>query len=355
MRRLLVTLAALVFALPVLAQDSKGKPIPWANKFFSGKSESPPPVILHDFGTLPQGTVKTYRFKMENIYAYPMQVTVPIPSCRCVSILEYSGQLGPRETGHIDVQIDTSRVEGPKKVELKVKFEGRDPATNEKFWSYADVEVQAVIRPDISIKPGAIQFGRVPAGQKAEQAATVFYSGRQREWRITEYGGYNKAIMDVAVAPVQVRGGTAYQVTASLKPGAPAGAFDDQIVLKTNDKESPILMLSVNGSIQAPLSIVGAGPGNLLKMGGVEVGKKTEKRVIIQADKPFKLSDITGGGDGLSAPIIRDKKVEPNTSQVVVVVFTPDKPGPVKKELTVKTDTGESIVLTVEGVGTEPK
>jgi len=95
--------------MPAVAQDSKGKPVPWANKFFSGKTETPPPVILHDFGTLPQGTVKTYRFKMENIYAYPMQVTVPTPSCRCVSIREYTGQLGPRETGYIDVQVDTSR------------------------------------------------------------------------------------------------------------------------------------------------------------------------------------------------------------------------------------------------------
>lgn len=355
MRRLLVTLTALVLALPVLAQDSKGKPIPWANKFFSGKSESPPPVILHDFGTLPQGTVKTYRFKMENIYAYPMQVTVPIPSCRCVSIREYSPQLGPRETGYIEVQIDTARVEGPKKVEMKVKFEGRDPATNEKFWSYAELEVQVVSRADISIKPGAIEFGRVPAGQKADQAATVFYSGRQREWRITEYGGYNKAIMDVAVAPVQVRGGTAYQVTASLKPGAPTGAFDDQIVLKTNDKDAPVLMLSVTGIVQPPLSFLGTEPGNLLKIGGVEVGKKAEKRIMLRADKPFKVSEITGAGDGLTAPLIRDEKDKPSQSQVVVVVFTPEKPGPIKKELTVKTSTGESITLTVEGVGTEPK
>jgi hypothetical protein len=351
MRRLLVTLAALAFVIPASAQDSKGKPIPWANKFFSGKTETPPPVILHDFGTLPQGTVKTYRFNMTNIYAVPMQVIVPNPSCRCISILKYTGQMGPRETGFIDIQIDTSRIEGPKKVEMKVKFEGRDAETKELFWSYADIEIQAVSRADISIKPGAIQFGTVPAGQKAEQATTIVYNGRQREWRITEFGGYNKAIMDVAVAPVAVRGATAYQVTATLKPGAPAGGIDEQIVLKTNDKESPVLMLSVTGTVQAPLTVFGA-PGNIVKMGFVEVGKKLEKRVIVQADKKFKVIQVSGTGEGFSAQITPSEEL---TSQPVVVVFSPDKAGPVKKELTVKTSTGESIVLTVEGVGTEPK
>ncbi len=212
MRRLLVTLASFACVLSASAQENAVRPIPWANKFFSGKTASPPPVILHDFGTLPQGTIKTHRFKMSNIYAVPMQVTVPNPSCRCVSILEYTGRMGPRETGYIDIQIDTSRVEGPRKIELRVKFEGRDPTTKNLFWSYAEVEIRAVSRPDISIKPGAIQFGTVPTGQKTDKAVTIVYSGRQRDWQISEFSGFNKSYLDVAVAKVNVRGGVAYQV-----------------------------------------------------------------------------------------------------------------------------------------------
>ncbi len=90
-------------------------------------------------------------------------------------------------------------------------------------------------------------------------------------------------------------------------------------------------------------------------MGGVEIGKKSEKRVIIRADKPFKVSDITGQGDGVTAPLIPKKDDEARPSQAVVVIFSPDKPGPIKKELTVKTTNGDSIVLKVEAVGTEPK
>src|SRR5205814_4465537 len=100
-------LPVLLFAAPAAAQENF---IPWANKFFTGRGDTPPPVILHDFGTLPKGTVRTYRFKMTNIYAYPVHVSEPKPSCGCVSIIEYTGKMEPRDTGHIDIKIDTSRV-----------------------------------------------------------------------------------------------------------------------------------------------------------------------------------------------------------------------------------------------------
>lgn len=349
MRRLLVTLACVVLALPALCQESPIKPVPWANKFFAGKTDSPPPVILHDFGTLPKGTVQTYRFKMKNIYAYPVNVSEPKINCNCASIVTWTGKMEPHETGEILVKMETTHFTGAKAIGFKVRFDMRDPKTNEAFFSFAELEVRAVSRPDIAVNPGAIQFGTVPAGQKASQAVSILYSGRQRDWKITEYGGYNKSALDVTVEPV--RGQAAYKVTATVKADAPPGAVDEQIVFKTNDKESPILSLTVSGEVQAPLSIVGA-PGNVLKMGGVEVGKKTVKQVIVRADKAFKVTKISGEGDGLTTPLI---PLEANTSQVVTVVFEPKNAGPIKKELTVTTSNGESIVLTVEGVGTEPK
>jgi hypothetical protein len=344
MRRLLLTLAFVAFSLPAAAQE----PPRWAHKFFTGKDEAPPPVILHDFGTLPKGTIKTYRFKMTNIYAVPMQVKVPDPSCRCLSVIEYTGMMNPRETGHIDVEIDTRQVEGPKSIVLNVKFEGRDPKTKESFWSYAKLEVRAVSRPDIAINPGAIEFGVVAAGQKASQSVSIFYSGRQRGWNITEVA-YKKELLDVAVVPVAARGGVAFQLTATLKANAPAGAVDEQIILKTNDPGAPALSLNVTGTVQAPLSLV---PGDLMKMGPVEVGKKLEKNVIVRADKEFKVKSVEGQGDGVSVALL---PLPAKKSQVVTVTFMPDKPGPVKKVLTIKTDTGESVALTVEGIGTEPR
>ena len=88
---------------------------------------------------------------MTNIYAVPMQVMEPKPRCGCVSVIEYTDKLNPQETGHIDIKVDTSLVEGYKAVKLPVEFRGRDPRratsildpkTGKPFYSTADLEIR---------------------------------------------------------------------------------------------------------------------------------------------------------------------------------------------------------------------
>src|SRR5262245_29509123 len=306
MCRLILTLPLLLVGWPALAQD----PVPWANKFFSGKAEAPPPVILHDFGTLPKGTVKSYRFQMTNIYAYPMEVHQPQASCGCVSVVAYTAKMNPKETGYVEIRLDTSRVEGPKKVKIPVSFYSRDPKTDEPFYSTAQLEIQTDSRPDIAIHPGSAVFGTVPVGKKAVQQVTVVYSGSQRGWKVTEVG-YKKELFEVAVAPAEAPRGSraAYQVTVTLKETAPAGAFDELIVLRTNDRDASAsaLNLAATGTVQAALSVVGPDRDGRLNLGKVAVGKEVSQRVIVRAENKFSVTAVDGQGDGLKiADLPRD-------------------------------------------------
>jgi len=346
----LTLMLPLVLALPVAA--GQDPPVPWANKFFSGKDQVPPPVILHDFGTLPKGTVKVYRFPMTNIYGVPMQVKEPSASCGCVSVVEYTGKMGPLETGHVLVELRTAGFDGYKSVKIPVTFVGRDPKTDEPFFSTALLEIRAVSRADVAINPGALAFGQVPAGQKAESTVTVTYSGRQPNWQITEVGYRKELFESVAVARVPApRGSTAaYQVTAKVNPTAPAGPLEEQVVLKTNDPAVPALTLSVTGAVQAALSVH---PSDVVKfVTAVEFGQKGSRSVTLQAGKPFKVKAVEGQGDGVSVTLL---PVPASKAQVLTVDFAPEKVGVVKKTLTVKTDTGEAVKLTVEAVGKDPQ
>jgi len=354
-----LTLPLLVLAAPLAAQEGPAKEIPWANKFFAGNADNPPPVILQDFGVLPKGTIKAYRFKITNIYAVPMQVMEPRPSCGCMSVARYSAQLNPQATGYIDIVINTASVDGEKEVRLPVQFWGRDPKTGDSiidpktkrpFNSEAKLVIRFVSRPEIAVNPGAFQFGQVPAGQKATQTVTVTYTGLQPNWKIVEVG-IRKELFDADVVPVTVRGAkAAYQVTLTLKPGAPAGNLDEHIELKTNEPGAQaVVNLAVSGHVQAALSIVG---GDQVKFKGVEVGKKDERQVMVQAEKPFKVKAVEGQGDGVTVTLL---PVAENKVQVLTVTFAPEKPGPVKKVLNIKTDTGKSVQLTVEGIGKEPQ
>jgi hypothetical protein len=353
-------LPLLVLAAPAAAQESPAKIIPWANKFFTGNPDNPPPVILQDFGVLPKGTVKAYRFRMTNIYSVPMQVMEPKPTCGCVSVVEYTGQLNPQETGHIDIKVDTSAVEGYKAVKLPVEFRGRDPKTGnvildpktgKPFFSTADLEIRLTSRPEIEVKPGAFDFGQVPAGQRASQTVTIVYTGKQPGWKVLE-AGVRKDLFDVEwVDPPAVRGAKAvYALKLTLKANVPPGPLDGHVELKTNAPgRDTALNLAVSGFVQSPLSIL---PSDHVKFNsGVEVNQKDERQITLRAETPFKVKAVEGQGDGVTVPLL---PVDALKAQVLTVIFAPAKPGPVKKVLTIKTDTGKSVTLTVEGVGKEP-
>jgi len=350
MPKLTLMLPLLVLVAPALAAPPPaGEPVPWANKFFSGKTEVPPPVILHDFGTVPKGTVKVYRFEMANIYAVPMQIREPQPSCGCVSVLKYTAKLNPRETGFVEIEMNTKVFDGYKSVKIPVMFIGRDPKTEEQFFSSAQLEVRARSQADVAIDPGSFEFGQIPAGQKASSSLTVTYSGRQPGWKITEVG-YQKEFFDVAVDPLVVPRGAAYKVTVTLRPGIPTGPFAEQIVLKTNEPGvKAALSLNVAGTIQPTLSIAGS---DLIRFNGIEIGKKEERAVVIQADQEFKVKEVDGQGDGVAVTLLPKPALK---RQIITVTFAPEKVGPVKKVLTIKTDNGKSVSLTVEALGKEPQ
>jgi hypothetical protein len=299
---------------------------------------------------------------MTNIYSVPMQVMEPKPTCGCVSVIEYTDKLNPQETGHIDIKVDTSLVEGYKAVKLPVEFRGRDPKTGnvildpktgKPFFSTADLEIRLTSRPDIEVKPGAFEFGHVPAGQPASQTVTIVYTGKQPGWKILE-AGVRKDLFDVEwVKPPTVPGAKAvYVLKLTLKADVPPGPLDGHVELKTNapGAQAALLNLAVSGSVQSPLSVV---PSDHVKFNdGVEVLQKAERQVTLRAEKPFKVKAVEGQGDGVTVPLL---PVDASKAQVLTVTFVPQKPGRVVKVLTIKTDTGKSVTLTVEGVGKEPQ
>jgi len=331
------------------ARTTNEQPEPlWGNKFFSGKDTLPPPVILHDFGTVPKGTERTYRFRMANIYAIPMRVHEPRTLCRWVSVTEYTVLMDPLETGYIEVKLDTTGIEGNKEVEFEVLFEGREKESGKVFKSPAKLVIRANSRPDIAFEPGTVTFGTVGAGQKAEQTMQVTYSGKQGDWAIA---GAECRQELFAVSVERVPGAAnAYKVTAAIKGKAPAGEFNESIVLKTNDPTAPTLTLTATGAVQAPLTLVGLGPTNKLRLPPVAVGKEQKQMVTVLAEKAFKVTEVEGQGDGLSVTVLPAPR---NKSQGLPIVFAPEKVGPVRKVLTIKTDTGESVTLIVEATAIE--
>lgn len=324
MSRLLFVLMTMV----VMVSPSRGQEIPWANKFFQNP---PPPVIGHDFGTTPKGTLLTHRFPITNIYAVPMQITDIRRSCGCVNAVASKQVLQPREQGSIDVTMDTRKFDGEKSVSIYVTL-------GPKYVSTAVLQVHAVSRADIMLKPGHVDFGVVAQGKQETRSIEVTYTSIY-DWRITSVED-NAAPFEVrAQELVRKRGQISYRIFVTLKKNALAGSLNNEIILHTNDPSAPQLRIRTTGRVQPPLSVT----PEVLNMGTVPANQATTKNVLVRAAKPFRILRVEGEGEGLTA------KLPPVAApvQIVTIRFEPTQSGTVRRQLRFITDIDENVTPTV--------
>jgi hypothetical protein len=330
-------------ALP--AQDSA----PWANKFFlpdiaTNREQPSPRVITHNFGEVPHGTLCVQKFTITNIYDVPMQITDVRKSCTCLDYVPMTKILQPNETAEFTVTMNTGKFVGANAQTFFVTF-------GPKYVSTAEIRVQATSRTEVNLTPGAVAFGTVPLGTQARQSVTVKYSGRGREWRLTELAPV-QGPFDVKVTEVSrggpLRGGVEYQVDFTLKADAKPGAVSEQVSIKTNDPTTPLLQIAVSGTVAAPVELA----PNKVRFDAVPVGQSSTQRVLVRAAKPFRILGVDGAGAGVTADL--SAAGAPLPVQFVTVKFDPKAPGAVARTLRIRTDLDGAIAtLPVEAEGVQ--
>jgi hypothetical protein len=366
MRRTTVLVAGLALSLTVgavaqqpaaqTAQPQTAAPPqnPWANKFFlpdiaTNREQPAPAQIVHNFGEVPHGTLCTQKFTITNIYDAPMQITEVRKTCTCLDFIPVSKTLKPNETADFTVTMNTGKFAGSNTQTFYVTF-------GPKYVSTAVIRVSATSRADVNINPGGVSFGAVPLGTRSSQSVTIKYSGRSRDWKLTEVvpvqGPFEVKLTEVSRGG-PLRGGAEYQVDVTIKPTAAPGPISEQISIKTSDSTNPIVQLVVTGSIAAPLELA----PNKIRLDPVAVGQSTSQRVSVRAAKPFTVLGIDGAGDGITVepPALGIPGAPIPNVQVITVKFDPTVPGTVNRVIRIRTDLeGGTATLPVEAVGLKP-
>jgi Protein of unknown function (DUF1573) len=325
-------------------------PAPWANKFFlkdieKNREQVPPPAIVHDFGDVPSGTLCVHKFTITNVYETAMQITEVRKSCTCLDYVPMTKQLQPNESADFTVTMNAGKFIGFNAQTFYITF-------GPKYVSTAVVRVQANSRTDVTVNPGAINFGTVAQGTKAAQAATVKYAGRMRDWKIVD-SSQASGPFEVAIRETNrggpLRPGAEYYVEVTLKPTATAGPLDEQITLKTNDPSNPQIHITVRGAVVAPLNL----QHDRIQFDATAVGQTVVQRTFVRAAKPFKILGVEGTGDGVTVEL--PAATAPLPYQVLTIKFEPTAAGVVSKQLRIRTDLdgGAAVVLPVEGTGTK--
>lgn len=335
MKRCILTFCAFAFFPCLVAAQDQG----WAAKFFTNG-------LTHNFGNVAHGSVLTHKFNITNIYEVPFSVMDAKVSCGCVTPKKPTTVIPPRGTFELEIEMDTRRLNAGIRKEVNIFVTMMSVAQkpgDKTYSSMATLSVSSTPQANISCNPDRVNFGAVALGQTTTGSITVSHR-TNRNWTLD----VAKADLpfDVTIQRAQpVRGfAMIYQVNVTLKKNAPAGEFKHELQLQTNDPATPVLPIVVEGKVQAPLT---ATP-NSISFGNVRVNEAVSRTVIVRGSgKPFKITAVDGGGDGVGVKFGADAKV----TQLVTIEYLPKSPIAMKKVLTIKTDMGAELTaqVTIDG------
>ena len=304
-------------------------PGPWANKFFlpgieKDPGQAAPPAIVHDFGTVPHGTLCTQKFTITNIYDVPIQVTDIRVECGCLKAYPPNKVLRPNEQAEFAVTMNAGVFKGLNSKKMYVTF-------GPNFVSEAVMRFVATSREDVSLTPGEVDFGIISQGSQPSKTVVLKYNGRQRDWKLGPVVSAGAAF-DVEIKEAS-RGallGVEYYIVVNLKSDAPPGSLNDVISIKTNDPAVPVVNVNVRAAILAP---VRASPDKL-EFKDVKVGEAVTFKVIVKPSASCTLTALPEDSDGFSL----ETSATAANLHIVTVKFEPKKPGVYRKEFAIQSN-----------------
>jgi hypothetical protein len=282
----------------------------------------------HDFGTVARGADTVYKFPIKNLYTQDVQLVSVHASCGCTTPTLENTSLKTGETGYIVATFNTRTFSGVHAATLTLNVAWDDNGIRRQ--GEAQVRVHGNIRTDVVFLPGAVKFDSVDQGSKAEQKVRVTYAGRP-DWKITDVRGMGDAFEVQLSKPQRSSGNVAYDLLVRLKDSAPIGYFNDQLLLVTNDDQSPRIPMQIEGRVLPQISVA---PESLL-LGEVPQGEQASKKILVRGKKPFKILTVTSDSD--SFEFRTDDQL--SERHVVDVIFNARQgPGNMKDTIRIATD-----------------
>ena len=305
----------------------------WAHKLFTFKGGAE--ALVHNFGSVPRGTILYHQFPIYNPWAVPIDVHVSEIGCSCVTAKLSKTTLQPRESAYLETTMDTARRTKPGPATINVLI-----SVGPQYVDTTMVRVSANIRADVVFNPGQINFGMVSRGQAPTQSVDVEYAG-VLDWQVSEVVK-NDGPFEVALEPwYRKPGRIGYRVRVTLKADAPPGSLKQELQLKTNDPASPLVPLLVEASIQETLAV----KPNPLEVEGSHVGDTVNKNVVVSGNQVFHITGIEGAGEDLIVNLLTSE----GKTQIINLKWQLKNPGLAQQQIRIKTDLQSApLILTVK-------
>jgi hypothetical protein len=307
----------------------------WVAKLFSERE--------HNFGTVARGAEAVHRFEVKNIFKQDVELLSVRSSCGCTTPTIERKVLKTGDVGYVTATFNTRTFTGYHGATLTVEVRWDDNG----MWRHAETQlrVNGHIRGDVVFQPGSVNFETVAQGDVSEQRVEVSYAGRS-DWRIVDVRGASEDL-EVELAPKQrYSGRVAYDLIVRLKESAPAGYFNEQLVIVTSDSQNPRIPIHISGRVVPAVSVA---PETLL-LGEVSRGDQVSKRVLVRGHQPFRIVAVHCDDEQSFEFKVDDR---PGERHFVEVVFHANQElGAVKQTIHIATDLGEQYQATLTAYAT---
>lgn len=280
--------------------------------------------LSRDFGSVPRGQVLTHPFRLINNTKQTVHISGVRVSCTaCTTARSLQTTLAPGQETAILVNMDTRRFSNTRSVTVYVAFD--QPRFEEvRLW------VQANSREDVAVQPDALAFGRIKRGSSPTTSVTVSFLGSDA-YAVEEVRSTSNYIQPSCKLIRREGGEVSYQLSATLRPDAPAGKWFTDIWLKTNSPAMPRVRIPLTVEIESALSV----SPNAVALGQVKAGTETDRKVVIRGIRPFRITGISGTDDQIS---VRDSASESQRVHVLTVTLRPLGAGELTKIIRIHTD-----------------
>jgi hypothetical protein len=311
---LVITIAAITSTLPANAQE-------WARKMFKDTN--------HEFGTVVRDSKTEYAFVLENLYMEDVHVVSVRTSCGCITPRIQNDTLKTYEKGAIIAHFNTDTFSGQRGATLTVTID-------KPYYAEVQLHVGGYIRTDVMVDPGSVQIGSVDQGVAANKKVNVNYTGGNSGWKIVDVKTSNPNIKAEIAETNRYYGQVNYALQVHLDDKAPAGYLHDQVILVTNDPQSPQIPVLVEGRVEQSVSV----SPSALFMGVVQPGQKVTKQLVIKSKKPFKVLAVTCDDKSFEITVPASDAAKP-VHLIPVTFLAGADLGKVVKTIKIQTDQGE--------------
>jgi hypothetical protein len=323
------------FCLTAVAGLALAAPAPaatWAEGMFD--------ELVRDFGTVPRGPTLTHPYRLTNNTGQTVHIASVRVSCGCTQATALQGTIAPGQSTVVLAQMDTRRFVGPKTVTIYVQLD-------QPQWQEVRLSISANARDDVGVTPDTLAFGPVPRGTTPARQTTVTFTGGTQLTSVAAESNY----VQLAAKPVRGNGyEVAYEVTATLRGDTPVGKWYTDVWLNTNNPSTPRIRVPLTVDVEPALNLSPAAAA----FGSVKPGAAAEKRVIVRGSQPFRIKEIQGTDETVTAEV-SDKDAKP--AHVLTIKVKPTAAGDLNRTLKIVTDLGgeSTVELPVRATANMPK